>query len=140
MDTSAFVVSGPEPKGGATRSRTRPRCSAALRRQYCSPVPFDFSDLNARLDDLAGYEPGNERRRALEDLAADFLSSVTGMAVARRDIRTADGEAQLDILLVNEGREDGLPALQRDVIVECKSQGEAVDPRLRRPHVALSAL
>lgn len=92
-------------------------------------MPFDFAEADARITALYDLKPGISRGNALEDLAADMLASMPGVTVYGRKILDHAGEAEIDIQLSNNGHEDGLPALQRDVLVECKSQGTPLDTR-----------
>ncbi len=67
---------------------------------------------------------GNERGKALEQLVSDMFAALPGVEVADRNVLAGSGEAELDILLANAQREDGLPAFGRDVLIECKSSDD----------------
>lgn len=90
-------------------------------------VPFDFETLATRVDGLANLAPGVERGKALEDLVAEVLDELPGIAVTQRNVLAAGGEAEIDLFLVNTGDPDGLPGLPRDLLVECKTQGDPIN-------------
>jgi hypothetical protein len=84
-------------------------------------VAFDFGTLRERLLWLDGLPPGNPRGKALEMLVCDMFSSLPGVEVAARNVQSGSGDAEFDVLLLNEQRDDGLPGFDRDVLIECKS-------------------
>jgi hypothetical protein len=92
-------------------------------------VALDFSTLRARIDKLDGRSAGNPRGRALEQIVCEMFGSLPGVEIGERNILAGSGEAELDILLANTQREDGLPVFGRDVLIECKSSDDPLDSR-----------
>ena len=84
-------------------------------------VSFDFGTVPQSVAAMKALPAGNPRGRALEQLVSEMFSALPGVDVAARNVLAGSGEAELDILLANAQREDGLPAFSRDVLIECKS-------------------
>jgi hypothetical protein len=90
-------------------------------------VALDFRNLPERVDAMKAKPAGNPRGKALEELVSEMFSALPGVEVADRNVLAGSGEAELDILLTNAQREDGLPAFGRDVLIECKSSDDALN-------------
>ncbi len=84
-------------------------------------MSFDFTTMPDRLDELDQVSDGNLRGKGLEILVTEMLSELPGVSVTDRNVLSAHGEAELDLLVLNAAHEDGLPGFERDLIVECKS-------------------
>ena len=98
------------------------RCVAVPRQHsHTGCVVFDFSTLPDRMQRIDTSPVGNRRGKALEQLVSDMFSALPGVEVADRNVVSGSGEAEFDVLLVNERREDGVPGFDRDVLIECKS-------------------
>lgn len=92
-------------------------------------VPFDFSTASNRVDAVRHAPEGNPRGTALQQLVEEMLISLPGVAVAHRNVLAGQGEAELDLLLTNDGVSGGLEAFGRDLLVECKSSDDALSSR-----------
>jgi hypothetical protein len=92
-------------------------------------VAFDFGTLPQRLRALEDLAAGSPRGTALEELVGEMFSALPGVDVADRNVHSGSGDAEFDILFSNEQRDDGLPAFDRDVLIECKSSGKPLGSR-----------
>lgn len=106
------------------------RCVAVPRQHsHTGCVAFDFSTLPDRMQRIDTSPVGNRRGKALEQLVSDTFSALPGVEVADRNVVSGSGEAEFDVLLVNERREDGVPGFDRDVLIECKSSDDPLGSR-----------
>lgn len=89
-------------------------------------MAIDFLTLPQHVAEMKAEPAGAARGKSLEELVRELFSALPGVDVADRNVLAGSGEAELDILLSNTQREDGLPAFGRDVIIECKSSDIAL--------------
>lgn len=66
------------------------------------------------------------RGRALEDSAAAFFESVPGCTVPRKRSLDYAGSSEVDLVISNRQREDGLWFLPQRFLVECKNSDRPV--------------
>lgn len=92
-------------------------------------MAFDFSTSSDRVDAALTEPARNPRGAALQQLVDEMLASLPGVEVSGRNVLAGQGEAELDLMLANEGAAGGLEAFGRDVLVECKSSGDPVSAR-----------
>jgi hypothetical protein len=92
-------------------------------------MAFDFSTASERVDRVLEFPAGIPRGRALEQLVADMFAAVPGVTVADRNVLSGQGDAELDLFLVNAPTDGGLDAFGRDILVECKSLKDPLSSR-----------
>ena len=89
-------------------------------------MDFDFDTLFERMDEIERSPAGHVRGHALEQLVADIADSLPGVRVGGRNVLAASRVEEVDLALINQGVDDGLVGFSHDVLVECKTQRDAV--------------
>lgn len=110
--------------------------------------PIDPVATGQVLDEIASTSEGDRRGRLLEDLIVEMFGAIPGVILHDRDRLSASGSEELDLAFSNAQEAGGLTFFDRDLLVECKSQGNRVDAqavnwfatKLRRRQQALGVL
>jgi hypothetical protein len=88
-----------------------------------SMTPIDPMETRRLLDEIVATSNG----RLLEDLVTGLFTAIPGLILRDRDRLSASGNEELDLAFSNSADPAGLAFFDRDLLVECKSQGEKVD-------------
>jgi Restriction endonuclease len=110
--------------------------------------PIDPVATGRVLDEIASTSDGSRRGPALEKLIAEIFCAIPGVLLHDRDRLSASGNEELDLAFSNAQEPGGLTFFDRDLLVECKSQGGPVDAqavnwfasKLRRRQQSLGVL
>jgi hypothetical protein len=86
-------------------------------------APIDPVQTRRVLDNIAATADGS----LLEDLINRLFTAVPGVTLLDRDRLSASGSEELDLAFSNAADPAGLAFFDRDLLVECKSQGKPVD-------------
>jgi len=86
-------------------------------------APIDPVHTRRVLDEIAATANGT----LLEDLITALFPPIPGVNLHDRDRLSASGSEELDLAFSSAAHPDGLAFFDRDLLVECKSQGDRVD-------------
>ena len=86
-------------------------------------APIDPVLTRRLLDEIASIPTGSP----LEDLITGLFNAIPGVTLHDRDRLSASGNEELDLAFSNAAEPGGLTFFDRDLLVECKSQGGKVD-------------
>src|SRR4051812_9472306 len=86
-------------------------------------TPIDPVQTSRVLDEIAATADGS----LLEALMNRLFTAIPGVTLHDRDRLSASGSEELDLAFSNAADPAGLAFFDRDLLVECKSQGHPVD-------------
>jgi hypothetical protein len=86
-------------------------------------APLDPVETRRLLDEIAATSNGS----LLEDVITRLFTAIPGVTLHDRDRLSASGSEELDLAFSNAADPVGLAFFDRDLLVECKSQGDKVD-------------